>query len=156
MSGIANLNFGVKPMMNPIIRDSWSSGPPRLYIIAEPMPNAPLVWLSGGGMANMSLDEYLKDLQKYFDNKTGKYFAYVIGGCGEEADTFILRTWDVYTSPTSCYEALIHLYYSPVNEYLCLKKHLGEKWAQEYLDEIEKWEAAINAISTALPHTTTE
>lgn len=136
---------------NSIIKNAWSSGPPRLYIIAEPMPNAPHVWVTGGGMANMSLDEYLKNLQKDFDNQTGKYFAYVMGGCKEEADTFTLQTWDVYTSPTSCYEALIHLYYAPVNEYLCLKKHLGEKWAQKYLIEVEKREVAINAIATALP-----
>ncbi len=144
--------------MNPIVRDSWKGDPPRLYIIAEPLPDAPHVRLSGGGVADMSLDEYLNTLQKNFDNQSGKYFAYVKGGCREEADTFTLQTWDVYTSPTSCYEALIHLYYAPVNEYLCLKKHLGEKWAQKYLDEVEKREAAINAISAALPeeHATTE
>lgn len=145
-------------MMNAVIKEAWSGDPPRLYIIAEPMPNAPFVRLSGQGMANMSLGEYLKDLQRDFDNQSGKFFAYVKGGCKEEADTFTLQTWDVYTSPTSCYEALIHLYYAPVNEYLCLKKHLGEKWAQKYLDEIEKREAAINAISAALPeeHATTD
>lgn len=156
MSGIANLNFGVKSMMNPVLKNDWDGEPPRLSIISKPLPSAPHLWLSGGGVADMSLDEYLKDLQKDFDSQTDEYFAYVMGGCGEEADTFILKTWDVYTSPTSCYEALILLYYAPVNEYLCLKKHLGEKWAQEYLDETEKWEAAINAISIVLPRTTTK
>jgi hypothetical protein len=29
-------------------------------------------------MANISLDEYLKNLHKDFDHQTGKYFAYVI------------------------------------------------------------------------------
>jgi len=137
-------------MMNPILKSAWDGEPPRLYIIAKPMPDAPHVWIAGGGMANMSLHEYLSDLQKDFDNQTGEYFAYVMGGCKEEADTFTLQTWDVYTSPTSCYEAMIILYYSPVNEYLCLKKHLGDKWAQKHLDEIEKRESAINAISVAL------
>lgn len=135
-------------MMNPIVKNAWSGDPPRLYIIAEPMPNAPYVRLSGGGVADMSLDEYLSDLQKNSDNQSGKYFAYVKGGCREEADTFTLQTWDVYTSPTSCYEAFIHLYYAPVNEYLCLKKHLGEKWAQQYLDEIAKREMAVSAITS--------
>ncbi|MFH7024682.1 MAG: hypothetical protein ACHBN1_04590 [Heteroscytonema crispum UTEX LB 1556] len=114
------------------------------------MPDAPHVWVAGGGMSNKPLEDYLKDLQKDFDAQAGKYFAYVMGGCKEEADTFTLQTWDVYTSPTSCYEALIILYYAPVNEYLCLKKHLGERWAQEYLDGIESRNAAINAISAAL------
>lgn len=135
--------------MNPIVRDAWSSGPPRLYIIAEPMPNAPFVRLSGQGTANMSVENYLEDLKRDISNQSGKYLAYVKGGCKEEADTFTLQTWDVYTSPTSCYEALIHLYYAPINEYLCLKKHFGDDWAQKYLDKIAKQEAAIKAISKA-------
>jgi hypothetical protein len=114
------------------------------------LPNAPHVTLSGGGCSNASIEDYLKDLQRDFENQTGQYFAYVMKGNKEEADTFILQTWDVYTSPTSCYEALVHLYYAPVNEYLCLKKHLGEYWAQKYLDEIKARDMAIAAISSAL------
>jgi hypothetical protein len=138
-------------MMNPIVKASWSRTPPNIYAISEPLPNAPHVSLSGGGTARMSLEDYLKALKKDLDNQTGKYFAYVMGSKDkEEADTFILQTWDVYTSPTSCYEALIHLYYAPINEYLCLKKHMGEYWAQKYLDEINARDMAISAITNAL------
>lgn len=135
--------------MNQAIKNAWTN-PPRLYIVAQPMPNAPNLSITGSGTSTASLDNYLKDLQKDFDNQKGKYFAYAKKGCKEEADTFYLITWETYTSPESCYEALIMLYYAPINEYLCLKKHFSEEWAQKYLDEISAREAAITALAEAL------
>jgi hypothetical protein len=147
-----SLNFGVK-VMNQIVKDSWSGDPPRIKVIVQPLPSAPFVYLSGGGSADMSLDSYINDLKRDIRNQTGNYFAYVVksnGGSREEADTFTLQTWEVYTSSDSCYEALVILYYAPINEYLCLKKHKGEAVAQEYLDKIQAREVAIAALAEAL------
>jgi hypothetical protein len=136
--------------MNEIVRNAWSSEPPRIKAITQPLPNAPFVYLSGGGCADMSLENYINDLKRDIRNQTGKYFAYVVksnGGNREEADTFILQTWEVYTSVESCYEALVILYYAPMNEYLTLKKYQGEEAAQEYLNKMQARVAAIASLS---------
>lgn len=70
------------------------------------------------------------------EKQKGHYYAYVKNSEGEEADTYILQTWDVYKGDNSCYEVLLTLYYAPLNPYLTYKKHMGENWAQEYLDEL--------------------
>jgi hypothetical protein len=93
---------------------------------------------------------YITNIKRDIRNQTGKYFAYVMGSDGDEADTFTLETWEVYTSPESCYEALVILYYAPVNEYLCLKKHKSSDAVQRYLDKIKAREAAITALADAL------
>jgi len=140
-------------IVNEIIKNSWSGDPPRIKVMVQPLPNAPYLFLSGGGNADMSLDSYINDLKRDIRNQTGKYFAYVMkswGGDKEEADTFVLQTWEVYTSPDSCYEALVILYYAPMDEYLTLKKHKGEEAAQEYLNMIKSREIAISALSSVL------
>lgn len=86
-------------------------------------------------MARMSLESFIKDLEKDMEKQKGQYYAYVMDADKDEADTYILKTWEVYTSPDSCYEALVILYYAPLNPYLTYKKHMGERWAQEYLEE---------------------
>ncbi|MCM0592284.1 MAG: hypothetical protein ACSI46_15080 [Gloeotrichia echinulata DVL01] len=136
--------------MNEIVKNAWSGDPPRVKAISQPLPNAPYLSLSGGGCGDISLDSYIKDLEKDVRSQSGKYFAYVRNSDGDEADTFTLRTWEVYTSPESCYEALVILYYAPLNEYLCLKKHKGEATAQEYLDKIKARETAIAALADVL------
>jgi hypothetical protein len=41
------------------------------------------------------------------------------------------------TRPESgCYEAIVILYYSPLNPYLTIKKHMGKDLAEEYLQTI--------------------
>lgn len=84
----------------------------------------------------MSLESFIKDLERDMKKQKGQYYAYVMETDKDEADTYTLQTWEVYTSPDSCYEALVILYYAPLNPYLTLKKHMGEQWAQEYLDEL--------------------
>lgn len=69
------------------------------------------------------------------EKQKGQYYAYVMEADRDEADTYTLKTWEVYTSPDSCYEALVILYYAPLNPYLTIKKHMGEHWAQKYLDK---------------------
>ncbi|HLO85993.1 MAG TPA: hypothetical protein VK203_13435 [Nostocaceae cyanobacterium] len=122
--------------MNPTVYSAWGGDPPRIYAISKPLPNAPHLPLSGGAIANMSLDNFLSDLKRDMEKQKGKYYAYVMESDKDEADTYILQTWEVYTSPESCYEALVILYYAPLNPYLTYKKHYGEHYAQEYLDEL--------------------
>jgi hypothetical protein len=147
--GIVISSSGVKTM-NQIVKDAWNNDPPRIKVITQPLPNAPYVSLSGGGCANKSLDSFIKDLERDIKNESGKQFVYVRNSNGDEADTFSLQTWEIYTSPDSCYEALVILYYAPINEYLCLKKHKGEKAAQEYLDGIKSLDIARRAVANAL------
>ncbi len=87
-------------------------------------------------MARMSVESFIKDLQTDLEKQKGHYYAYVKNSEGDEADTYILQTWEVYKGDNSCYEALVILYYAALNPYLTYKKHMGEHWAQEYLDEL--------------------
>ena len=96
-------------MVNSIVYSAWDGDPPRVYAISKPLPNAPRLPLSGGSIANMSLESFLSDLKKDMEKQQGKYYAYVMEGNQDEADTCILQTWEVYTSPESCYEALVIL-----------------------------------------------
>ncbi|HBL14238.1 MAG TPA: hypothetical protein DD379_23190 [Cyanobacteria bacterium UBA11162] len=122
--------------MNRTVFSSWGYKPPNIYAISMPLPDAPRLPLSGGAIANMSLDSFIKNLETDVKKQKGHYYAYVMEADRDEADTYTLQTWEVYTSPESCYEALVVLYYAPINPYLTYKKHMGEHWAQEYLDEL--------------------
>lgn len=132
-STIVDLSFGVD--MNKTVLSSWGFKPPNVYAISAPLPDAPRLPLSGGAIANMSLDSFIKDLERDMEKQKGRYYAYVMEADRDEADTYILKTWEIYTSPDSCYEALVILYYAPLDPYLTIKKHMGEHWAQKYLDK---------------------
>jgi len=112
---------------------AWEGDPPRIEIISYPFPSAPHLPLSGGGCTSISLDKLLAQLESDRQHETGHYFAYVINGCKEEADTYFLEGWEIYSSSQSCYEALVILYYSPINPYATLRKYMGEEMANEYL-----------------------
>jgi hypothetical protein len=135
------------------IRDCWGGEPPKIRFISQALPNATCLPLSRSGCSNASLGDFLESLKRDRDRQSGKFFAYVkskSGGCQEEADTYSLKSWEVYTSPESCYEALVILYYAPINEYLTIKKHLGEDWAQNYLNQLEKRQQAIASLENLI------
>lgn len=71
-------------------------------------------------------------LERDLHRQAGRYYAYVKGGNREEADTFILEGWVVYTSPDCVHEATVILYYSALNPYLAIKKWMSEDMAEEY------------------------
>jgi hypothetical protein len=121
--------------MNQVIYSSWDCNPPNIVAISQCLPDAPRLPLSGGCTARMSLERFIKDLEQDLKKQKGQYYAYVMEADRDEADTYTLKTWEIYTSPDSCYEALVILYYAPLNPYLTYKKHMGEHWAQEYLAE---------------------
>lgn len=67
--------------------------------------------------------------KKTSDNELGDYLP------DDEADTYVLKTWQVCRPDDGVYEAVVILYYAALNPYLTLKKHMGEHWAQKYLDK---------------------
>jgi hypothetical protein len=69
--------------------------------------------------------------------KKGDYFAYVMESAGDEADTYTLVEWEVL-SGSNCYEAVVMLYYAPVNPYATLLKY-KPAFAEEYRRE-NPWE----------------
>jgi len=111
---------------------SWTKTPPNVQYITQPMPNAPHLHLSGSGVARMSRETFIKDLERDMHRKSGHYYAYVKGGCREEADTYVLEGWVVYTSPDCIHEATVILYYSALNPYLTIKKWMSQDLAEEY------------------------
>jgi len=112
---------------------SWENRPPSVQFITQTMPDAPELNLSGSGVARMSIDTFIRDLEREMKGHIGHYYAYVMGGCKEEADTYCLEGWVVYTSPDCVHEATVLLYYSALNPYLTLKKYFDESSAEEYL-----------------------
>ena len=135
--------------MNRLHYTDWTE-PPRIITFSRPMPSAPNLYLSGSGMADMSPESYLKDLERDTKNQTGSYFAYVMKGNREEADTYYLVSWQVCIPQDNTYEAVIIKYYAPINHYLTLQKYFGEDSAQKYLDELAARNAAINALAEVL------
>ncbi len=111
---------------------AWKGKPPRVKFKAEPMPGTPYVRLLGCGITDMPLDKFIKNLER--DIKTGKGHGYTfpLEGKDCEEDTYVLEGWEVYTSPDSCYEALVILYYSALYPYQVIKKYMGEEMAEEY------------------------
>lgn len=83
----------------------------------------------------MPLDRFIKDLQRDMKAQKGDYYAYVKNSDGDEADTYVLKTWQVCRPDDGAYEAVVILYYAALNPYLTIKKHMGEHWAQKYLDK---------------------
>lgn len=123
-------------MINSKLYWAWDGNPPNIQAISFPMPDAPYLPLAGGCTSRMSLEDFLKDVQRDFDRQTGCYYAYVFDGDKSEEDTYVLTTWDVTRPDNECYEAIVILYYSPLNPYLTIKKHMGEELAEEYLQRI--------------------
>jgi hypothetical protein len=133
--------------MNQFIYKDWDEDPPTLLGISQPMASAPNLYLSGSFTARMSLQSYLDDLKRDIENQKGDYFAYVMNGSREEADTYYLVTWQVCIPEDGTYEAVIIKYYAPINHYLTLKKHFGEESAQRYLDKLQARNVAVTALA---------
>jgi len=128
------------------LKVAWDNAPPRLVFLTRPMPNAPNLYLSGSGFAiDTSIESFIQKLERDKRSHSGKYFAYVMEGCKEEADTYFLEGWEVLTGDNSIYEYTIVLYYSAINPYLTIKKWMGEDIAQEYLAR----QVAVSAIASA-------
>ncbi len=133
MSTTVDLSFGVD--MNKTVLSSWGFNPPNIYAISTPLPDAPDLPLSGGCTTRMPLERFIKDLERDMEKQKGQYYAYVMEADRDEADTYILKTWQVCRPDDGLYEAVVILYYAPLNPYLTIKKHMGEHWAQKYLDK---------------------
>ncbi|MFK0732120.1 MAG: hypothetical protein ACFKPT_09280 [Gloeotrichia echinulata GP01] len=113
------------------------------------MPSSPNLKLQGGGFTcdyTTTIEVFVKRLEKTVQNKSGDhYFTYVVGAQGEdEADIFVLEGWEILTGGVN--EYVVILYYSALNPYLAIKKHMGEDMAQRHLAK----KAAQKAIADAL------
>ncbi|MEM8805561.1 MAG: hypothetical protein AAGF01_06000 [Cyanobacteria bacterium P01_G01_bin.38] len=115
--------------------------------MAQPMPDAPCLPLTGGGTADMSLEDFLKELEADFSHHQGYYREYVLGHHSslDEADHYFLESWDVYEPRNNTHEALVVLYYSPVNPLSTLKKHMPDM-VDDYLADCAsiEWEIPEN------------
>lgn len=114
------------------MRKAWRNKPPGICYRAEPMPDAPCLRLLGCGMANMSLESFIKGLERDKETGKGHGFTFPVRSDKSEEDTYILEGWEVYTGLDSCYEALVILYYSAMYPHQVIKKYMGEKLAEEY------------------------
>jgi len=123
-------------MLKRSVYSAWDGNPPTIQMIALPMPDAPYLPLTGGGTARMPLKAFLQELESDYKSQRGHFFEYVWESDRDEADTYALETWEVCTPESGIYEAIVILYYSPINAYLTLKKHMGEDAAAEYLQSI--------------------
>jgi len=111
---------------------AWKGKPPQIKFTAEPMPGTPYVRLLGCGVTDMSLENFVQKLATDKETGNGHGHTFPVKGRDCEEDTYILEGWEVYTSPDSCYEALIVLYYSALYPYQVIKKYMGEDMAEEY------------------------
>ena len=111
---------------------AWGNDLPRVQYRAEPMPGTPHLCLLGNGCSTASLDEFLHQIEANKRTEKGKCFTFPVCSDKSEEDTYILEGWEVYTSPDSCYEALVILFYSALYPYQVIKKYMGDKLAEEY------------------------
>jgi hypothetical protein len=115
---------------------AWDGDPPNIQYLTTPMPDAPYLPLTGTGAAQMTLESFLNDLEQDFERQKGHFFEYVWESDKDEADTYALQSWEVFRPDGGTFEALVVLYYAPINTYLTLQKHFGQDVADEYLDSI--------------------
>lgn len=138
--------------MNSILYADWDKNPIGIQAISHQMPSAPNLPLAGGCTSRMPLERFLKELEHDFKNQTRTYYVRVreCDDPDDEANIYTLKTWQVCRPDDGTYEAVVILYYAPINTYLTLKKHFGEEDAAVYLEKIPARSAAINAIADAL------
>lgn len=128
------------------LNSAWKGRPPRIEFYTRPMPNTPNLYLTGSGCASTTkIEDFIKGLERDLRSRSGRYYAYVMKGCKEEADTYFLEGWEVLTGDTSVYEYTVIMYYTAVNPYLAVKKWMGEDMAEKHLAR----KAAISAIENA-------
>lgn len=128
------------------LSNAWKNHPPRIEFLTRPMPDTPDLHLTGTGCASTTkIEDFIKGLERDLKTQSGRYYAYVMGGCKEEADTYFLEGWEILTGENSIYEYTVIMYYSAVNPYLAVKKWMGEDMAQKHLAR----KAAISAIENA-------
>ncbi|WP_017654839.1 hypothetical protein [Fortiea contorta] len=138
--------------MNRLLCEDWTDEPPNIKFISQTMPSSPCLSLNGSGHARMSLDNFIRDLNRDVEKQQGHYFVRVLGHgrSNDEADIYTLQTWQICLPEDGTYEAVILLYYAPINQYLTLKKHFGQEDAQKYLDKIAARNAVVNALAEVL------
>jgi hypothetical protein len=115
---------------------AWDGNPPNIQYFATPMPDAPHLPLTGCGAARTQLNSFLNDLERDCANQSGHYFEYIWESEKDEADTYALQDRQVFRPDNGTCEALVVLYYAPINPYLTLQKHFGQDAADEYLSAI--------------------
>lgn len=112
------------------IKEGWNNNIPPILMITQETPGAISLPLSGSGTSRAPLHRFLMYLEDDIAKKKGKYFAYVDDGCREEADTYTLDGWQVLYPDDGTYEAIVILYYSPMNERATLAK-----WMPQFLED---------------------
>ncbi|MEM6256634.1 MAG: hypothetical protein AAF821_27315 [Cyanobacteria bacterium P01_D01_bin.156] len=128
------------------IRLGWEGCPPRIEYLAQPFPGAPHLPLTGSGSTDMPLDKFLGKLEQSLTSRSAargnRYHQYVWGhhGSDDEADIYELTCWEVCRPDSGVYEAVVILYYSPMNTLATLSKHMPE-FVDEYLAEQAQKEA---------------
>ncbi|WP_017654702.1 hypothetical protein [Fortiea contorta] len=115
---------------------AWDGNPPNIQYFTAPMPDAPYLPLTGCGTARTQLKSFLNSIERDFEQQTGHYFEYVWESDKDDADTYALQSWEVFRPENGSFEALVVLYYAPINPYLTLQKHFGQDAADEYLESI--------------------
>lgn len=130
------------------IRAGWEGNVPNIHAIAQPYPGAPHMPLTGGCSASTTLDKFLRDLER--GEGSSHYREYIWGyhGSEDEADIYELTCWDVCRPDNGLYEAVVILYYSPINHLATLKKHMPE-FVDEYLEEQAQIEALEQLVEEA-------
>lgn len=137
---VQNLEVAMRRSAN----DAWSGSAPRIQAYATPMPDAPYLPLTGGCTTSMDLEEFLAELCRCLETQAEPhYIAYVWDSEREEADTYVLQDWEICRPESGAFEAVVILYYAPINTYLTIKKHMGDDMAEEYLEDIHQRDRVV-------------
>lgn len=97
---------------------------------AQSLPDAPSLPLSGSGFADVSIEEFISTLDRDRKSQSKHGLAQVMNSDGDDADTYTLVCWEIL-SGSSCYEAVVLLYYQPVNTYATILKYFPDL-AEDY------------------------
>lgn len=99
--------------------------------LTQELPDSVCLPLTGDGVSNACLEDFLNYLKEDVEKQKGHFFAYVWGGDrSDEADTYTLNGWQVLHPNDGTYEAIVILYYSPINERATLAK-----WMPQFLED---------------------
>lgn len=106
------------------IRAGWEGRVPNIQAIAQSYPGSPHLPLTGGCTTRTTLDKFLKELEKAEAGRHYREYIWGYHGSDDEADIYELTCWDVCRPDHGFYEAMVILYYSPINTLATLKKHM--------------------------------
>ncbi len=115
------------------VSQAWEGDPPQVELHCCVMPDTPFHHLTGGGTARQSVGATIELLRRDAANQTGRYYEYVWGfhpedssSFEEQADTYVLQDWVVCDPRSGPYEAIVILYYSPLNQAAMEARHFPD------------------------------